>query len=207
MTPRPEHVHIYHITDVENLPRILAAGGLWSDVRMAQAQPATVIGYAHIKERRMKEIRVPCCGNRFVGEFVPFYFCPRSPMLYTLNRGNTGRPVGCQRSVVHLVSTVAAGIALGKPWAVSDGNAGAFHTSFDARLTALDGLDWAAIRATEWQGRTHQKMAEFLVADFFPWPSFVQIACHNETTAGQVRGLLQNQPHQPLVTVEPSWYY
>ena len=95
---------------------MLSAGGLWSDARMAQQQPATVIGYGHIKERRMKEITVPCCANRFVGEFVPFYFCPRSPMLYSLNRGNTGRSPGCQRTVVHLVSTVGESLwdALGR---------------------------------------------------------------------------------------------
>lgn len=58
----------------------------------------------------MTQTRVDCCGGRFVGEFVPFYFCPRSPMLFTVNRGNTGRPLGCQRAIVHLVSTLAAGI-------------------------------------------------------------------------------------------------
>jgi len=207
MTFRPEQIMIYHITNVENLPSILAAGGLWSDVRMAQQRSATVIGYGHIKERRMKEIRVPCCGDRFVGEFVPFYFCPRSPMLYTLNRGNTGLPVGCQRSVVHLVSTVEVGINQGKDWAVSDGNAGAFHTSFDATLDAIAGLDWESIHSPDWQGRTHQKMAEFLVADSFPWTGIHHIGCHNATVAGQVNALLQNQVHHPLVNVQPSWYY
>lgn len=207
MSARPEQITIYHITDLENLASILAAGGLRSDVRMAQQQPATVIGYGHIKERRMKEITVPCCRNRFVGEFVPFYFCPRSPMLYTINIGKTGRPVGCQRTIVHLVTTVEVGINLGKDWAVSDGNAGAFHTSFDAKLDAIAGLDWASIRATNWQGRTHQKMAEFLVADFFPWTGIQHIGCHNAKVAGQVSALLQNQFHQPLVNVQPTWYY
>ena len=50
MNVRSEQITIYHITDLENLASILAAGGLWSDVRMAQQQPATVIGYGHIKK-------------------------------------------------------------------------------------------------------------------------------------------------------------
>lgn len=207
MSLRPEQTAIYHITDVENLTSILTAGGLWSDARLAQKQPGTVIGYTHIKERRMKEIRVPCCQNRFVGEFVPFYFCPRSPMLYTLNRGNTGRPEGCQRTVVHLVSNVAEAIRLGRPWAVSDGNAGAFYTSFHASLEALADLDWSAIRANDWQGRPREKMAEFLMADTFPWTGIQAIGCHNAGVAGQVRDLLHNQTHKPLVSVQPGWYY
>src|SRR5262249_9808875 len=131
MNVRPEQVLIYHITDVENLPGILADQCVHSDKVMAERNP-TIIGYNHIKKRRLEEIRIPCCDYRFVGEFVPFYFCPRSPMLFTINRGNTGRPTGCQRTILHLVSSVGFGVGLGRAWAVSDGNAGAFHTSFYA---------------------------------------------------------------------------
>lgn len=165
MTLGPVQTLVYHITDVDNLPGILASGGLRADVAMANANPV-VIGYAHIKQRRMAEIRVDCCGGRFVGEFVPFYFSPRSPMLYTVNKGNTGRAAGCQRSIVHLVSTVAVGIAQNRAWAISDGNAAAFHTSFAADLAALNGLDWPTIHATQWQGKTHQKSAEFFGGRF-----------------------------------------
>jgi len=206
MVDHPEQVLIYHITDVENLPGILGEGGLHSDVAMAEKNP-TVIGYTHIKERRMKQIRVACCDGKFVGEFVPFYFCPRSPMLFTLNKGNTGRPAGCQRSIIHLVSRVELGIGLGRPWAVSDGNAGACHTFFYSTLAAIKALDWAAIRAKDWRLKTHQKSAEFLVADFFPWAGFQMIGCQNGDVAQRVRDLLQNQEHQPLVEVRPLWYY
>lgn len=197
---------IYHITDLENLQSILTDDGLCSDAAMAQRKP-TVIGYNHIKQRRLTEIRVPCCSNRFVGEFVPFYFCARSPMLYTINRGATGLPPGCQSTIVHLVSNVGAAIALGEAWAISDGNAGAFHTDFDADLRALDGLDWPAIRARNWRGRAHEKQAEFLVADFFPWTCIQQIGCHNSTVARQIKAMIQNYNHPPSVDVQPTWYY
>lgn len=205
MSHPPEHVLTYHITDVENLPGILAAGGLRSDAAMAGGNPK-VVGHAHIKERRMK-IRVPCCGGRFVGEFVPFYFCPRSPMLYTINLGNTGLPPGCQRTIVHLVSTVAAGVGLGRAWAISDGNAGAAYSQFFADVNALNGLDWPAIRATDWRGMTNQKSAEFLVADFFPWAGIQAVGCHNKEVAARVRDLAHSQHHRPAVAVEPGWYY
>ena len=206
MTLDPTKTLIYHITDVENLPGILAEGGLHSDAVMAQRHP-TVIGHDHIKRRRREELRVICCGMRFVGEFVPFYFCPRSPMLYTINLGNTGRPVGCQRSIVHLMSTVAVGVALGRAWAISDGNAGASYTSFYSGLDALESLDWDAIHATSWKSRTHQKSAELLVADFCPWAAIHKIGCHNGGVANQVAALLRDQPHRPLVETKPEWYY
>lgn len=206
MSHNPQQILIYHITDVENLPGILTSGGLRSDVAMAQNKP-TVIGYGHIKQRRMTEIQVDCCSDRFVGEFVPFYFCPRSPMLFTVNRGNTGRPPGCQRTIIHLVSTLATGMNQNSLWAISDGNAGAFHATFSSDLAALAGLDWAAIRATQWQGRTHQKSAEFLLADFFDWAGFHAIGCHNDETVQLVQNTLINHVHRPNVRVEPTWYY
>ena len=201
-----EKILIYHITDVANLPGILAEGGLLSDAIMAKRDPE-IIGYDHIKKRRLKEIPVPCCEWRRVGEFVPFYFCSRSPMLFTINKGNTGRPAGCQKSIVHLVSTMAAGIATGKAWAVSSGNAGAYHTTFSAKLDALDTLDWAAIRATQWQGMQHQKSAELLVADSFPWTAIKEIGCQNSATADKVRLVLADAAHRPAVAVKTNWYY
>ncbi len=182
MTLSPEDTPIYHITDIANLRDIVAGDGMRSDVSMAAFAPE-VIGYDHIKKRRATEIRVGCCGNRFVGEFVPFYYCPRSPMLYTINRGNTGRPAGCQRTILHLVSTVGIAINEATDWAISDGNAGAYHSLFYKDLKELERLDWPAIRATLWQGRTHQKAAEFLVADFFRWNGIQKIGCQNEKIA------------------------
>jgi hypothetical protein len=206
MSLAPEQILIYHITDVTNLPSILAAGGLRSDAAMSTASHQ-VIGYNHIKERRLKEIQVACCGGRFVGEFVPFYFCPRSPMLYTINQGNTGLSPACQSSIVHLVSTVALALGVGRDWAVSDGNAGARHTSFYANLNALDSLDWAAIRATDWRGRIHEKSAEFLVADFFPLTGIETIGCHNSTIVQQVQSIIAHHGWLPALNVEPNWYY
>lgn len=207
MPINPAEIAIYHITDVANLRSILAAGGLHSDAMMAQRDPAVIIGYDHIKRRRLEEITVDCCNNRHVGEFVPFYFCPRSPMLYTINRGNTGRPAGCQRTVVHLVSTLATGLALGRDWAVSSGNAGAYHTTFDNQLLAVATLDWDAIRALSWAGRQHQKMAEFLVADFFPFAAVQTIGCQNSEVAQEVSRILAESPHRPTVRVHTGWYY
>ena len=187
MALQPAQILIYHITDVTNLSTILTDGGLHSDAVMALRNP-TVIGYSHIKQRRLTQIRVPCCNHRFVGEFVPFYFCPRSPMLYTINQGATGLPQGCQATIIHLVGNVDTAVGLGQAWAISDGNAGAFHTSFDASLGALNGLDWPAIRASNWQGKTHEKSAEFLIEKFFPWTCIQQIGCHNSTVEQQGQG-------------------
>ena len=174
MNANPEQALIYHITDVENLPAILGDGGLYSEARMSERQPA-VIGYAHIKERRLKQIQVACCGGRFVGEFVPFYFCPRSPMLFTINKGATGRPQGCQRTIIHLVSRVIAGIGPGRTWAVSDGNAGHFTPCFSRAWRPSN--RWTGPRSGRPTGRGRRIRSRrsfwwrisFRGRDFRPW--------------------------------------
>jgi hypothetical protein len=198
---------LYHITDVDNLAQIVSGGGLLSDAGLA-AVPHQVIGYGHIKLRRMMEYRVPCCDDRFVGEFVPFYYCPRSPMLFTVNKGKSGRPAGCQVDIVHLVTSVAAALKLNRPWAISDVNAGAGYATFSNELDALETLDWAAIQADQWQGRMSAKQAEFLVLDRFEWSSISAVGCHNENTVARANAVLSQHagPH-PSVLVKRSWYY
>lgn len=206
MGQRPDVVWIYHITDIENLPRILAAGGLLSDKAMAGSDH-TVIGHDHIKLRRLTELRIPSCGGAFVGEFVPFYFCPRSPMLFTINRGNTGRPAGCQKTIVHLYSRFEVGTSLGRPWAIGDGNAGARHTQFMSDPRALDSLDWEAINAIDWKGKQHQKQSEFLVKEFFPWQSFVGIGCFDTHAEQLLKRTLDGAEHVPKIAIKRNWYY
>lgn len=173
---------------------------------MASRSPE-IISHDHIKRRRLTQLTVPCCGGAHVGEFVPFMFCTRSPMLYTINRGNTGRPAGCQSTIIYLVSSVAACIGTGHRWAISSGNAGAFHTTFSSDVAALDALDWAAIRATDWKGKPHQKSAEFLLADHFPWSATKEIGCQNQSVVNDVLALVATAAHSPPVSIQRSWYY
>jgi len=81
------NLKIYHITHVENLASILAAGCIDSDARrIGQDLANTTIGMDKIKERRL-ELGVDCHEGTKVGEYVPFYFCPRSIMLFLIYCG------------------------------------------------------------------------------------------------------------------------
>ena len=82
--PRPQPTRIYHITHVENLNSIIGNGGLLSDAGMiARGGPQVAVGMSEIKRRRL-ELALKCHAGDKVGEYVPFFFCPRSVMLWTL---------------------------------------------------------------------------------------------------------------------------
>lgn len=209
MSQMPSVPAAFHITDVANIAGIIAAGGLSSDARMPRDR-YTNIGYHHIKDRRLTQYLVNSVeGRPFVGQFVPFYYCPRSVMLFTVNCGNAGRPAGCQRSIVHLVCRVSVLGQSGRPWAISDGNAGAAHTSFFSDMSALQNLDWAAINSNYWSGVTHQKQAEFLVLDFVPWEAVEVVGCYDQQSLDQAAAAIaaSGNPHRPRLEIRKNWYY
>lgn len=207
---KPEEVLIYHITDASNLSSIIAAGGIFSDAKMQadppQGPPPTIIGYTDIKQRRM-HLKVTCCNNKTVGQFVPFYFCPRSPMLYTINMGNTGRAPGCQNTIVHLVSRLDRAIEYCKQWAITDRNAAESGASFFCNLSGLDKINWNAIEARIWKDVRSEKMAEFLAADFFPWSAIHHIGVENDDIRNQVEKMVETARVKPWIDIQPSWYY
>ncbi len=89
MTPPPAHPKIYHITHVDNLADIVVEGRLVSDAEMLRrGGPRAPIGMSGIKRRRVEEIEVTCHPGAKVGEYVPFYFCPRPVMLFVIFRAN-----------------------------------------------------------------------------------------------------------------------
>lgn len=206
----PSKIYIYHITDVSNLNSIIAQGGLKSDAALATQQATgqvNGIGYSHIKTRRLTQTKVDCCNGRFVGEFVPFYFCPRSPMLYTVNRGNTGKTIGSQATIVHLVSSMTIGMSQNRDWAFSDVSAATGYPNFFNDPKDLNQLDWEAIKSTNWSGKSTQKQAEFLVADHFDWSGVLGIGCMTPVVTSQVQQIIGQSTHLPVVKTKPNWYY
>jgi hypothetical protein len=216
MASVPENPRIYHITHVENLPAIIAGGGLVSDARMiARGGPAAAIGMSDIKRRRVEELEVSCHPGTKVGDYVPFYFCPRSIMLYVIHQANhpslTYR--GGQGPIVHLeapLRDVAAWAdAAGRPWAFSLSNAGATYAEFRASLAQLDQIDWKAVEATDFRPShiKEGKQAEFLVHDSVAWEQFVRIGVRSQRTRAQVESALSGTPHQPKLEIRGDWYY
>ncbi len=216
MSPAPVSPKIYHITHVDNLARMAREGVLWSDARRIDlGLEREVVGMSEIKKRRLTELQVKCHPGTMVGEYVPFYLCPRSIMLYILHRGNhpdvTYR--GGQGPIVHLVAdmraTVAWADAQGRPWAFSNRNAGAYLADFYDDLQRLDEVNWNAVEATGFRDSEVKegKQAEFLVFESFPWELVQEIGVIDLSVEAQVQALLQGSRHRPDLRVRRTWYY
>jgi len=210
-----DRAHIYHITPVDNLPSILADGGLWSDAAIiARGGPAATIGMSNIKQRRLR-LPVKCHPGDYVGEYVPFYFCPRSIMLFLIYRANHPELTyrGGQGPIVHLeadlLETVAWMEGEGRRWAFSLSNAGAVYTEFRNRLDQLGEVNWAAVAATDFREEQVKegKQAEFLVREFFPWHLVRRIGVESRSIQSRVLRELSGSEHRPVVEIRRDWYY
>jgi hypothetical protein len=209
-------IPLFHITHLANLSGIAAAGELWCDAVRAgkMASGASVVGIAHqhIKDRRAKKAVKEASGGT-LADYVPFYFAPRSPMLYTIARGNVVGYSGGQEQVVHLVTTVEAACALNKPWCFTDGHADMEISKQYGLLSSLDKIDWTIMNEIYWNDtiqdgdRKRRRQAEFLVHRTFPWTAFTEISVMSEKTAAEVRAALQVAKHKPKVVVRAEWYY
>ena len=213
--PAPANPKIYHIVHVDKLASIVADGLLFSDAELAQ-RPAkgTVIGMNNIKARRMNELVLASHPDLYVGQCVPFYFCPRSVMLFLIHRRNAELAYkGGQAPIVHLVAdlhtVVAWAQAEERRWAFTLSNAGSYYFEDRSDLAQLAEINWAAVRTNQWSGSPtkEQKQAEFLLEEQFPWNLIEEIAVYNQATGQQAMQAIAGAGHRPGVKIRAAWYY
>jgi hypothetical protein len=205
---------IYHITHINNLPSIIQHNGLYSDNLSNERglQPRS-IAHHHIKERRARRL-VPYAAGGTLADYVPFYFAPRSPMLFAIHRGQVPVYNKGQRDIIHLVSTVEAVLQSGVPFAFTDGHADIAYSQFFDNLDALaQHVDWSLMRERYWNNtaqdgdRKRRRQAEFLIYQHVPWALIQQIGVIDRQRQQQVEALIAQLAHCPQVLIQRNWYY
>ncbi len=195
---------------------IVRAGAIWSDrQRLDQGFKCEVVGMPTIKRRRLEEIEVTCVPGTTVGDYVPFYLCPRSIMLYIFYKKNhPDLPYkGGQEPIVHLQADMNACVAWAnrqkKPIAFSTSNAGSYTADFYNQKDDLNKIDWDSVNARDFRGRLTQerKQAEFLMHDCFPWSLVEHVGVFDQNRLMLANKAIVTSEHRPPVRVENSWYF
>jgi hypothetical protein len=206
--PAPKPTKLFHITAIANLSAICNAGALLSKNHGAAAG----INYQNIAHQGVQSARagraVPNPPGGVVHDFVPFYFAPRSPMLYAIHGG---RVVDCQyrqQDIVHWVTTVERVTANHQQYVFYDRNATLSFSQAYTNLALLDEvIAWDLLLAEPslggyckyWRSdenypdRMERRQAEFLLKDRVPLSDFLGIGVYDEIRANEVRGILAAQ--------------
>ncbi|BCK52534.1 hypothetical protein NWFMUON74_03060 [Nocardia wallacei] len=156
---------------------------------------------------------MPVGAGGFVADYVPFYFAPRSPMMYSIFKKNVDTYSGSDRELVYLRTTVETLIDQGLQPVFTDRNAALQVCRFTCDLAVVDTMiDWPLMGERIWKNtetdhdRVERRMAECLVHGKVPWSAFVEIAVCSQQTVDRVRladGLVDRTP----VSVRPAWYF
>ncbi len=164
---------VYRIEHYENLPYILRHG------MHTRNHPSTnpnhiFIGNVGLTNDRHTHVVRPIdhpTPEAFgtLGDYVPFYFGPRSPMLLNISTGFRGVPQRPQRDIVYLGCRAQTLMAACDRFAFTDGHGYDRFTTAYANPENLSQLEWDYIYARQWTsteehpGRFRCKQAEFLV--------------------------------------------
>lgn len=214
--PPPANPKIYHILHVDRLSSVITDSFLYSDAIINRRDPGgTVIGMDEIKRRRRQDLTLASHPGLHVGECVPFYFCPRSIMLFLISKRNHTNLAytGGQDPILHLEFDLqkVANWADGETqrWAITKGNAGSFYFEDSGSLNFLSELNWAAIQAKYWDESSikEHKQSEFLVEEQVAWHLVERIGVQNQGTRERVEASLTSSRHRPPVEIQSIWYY
>jgi hypothetical protein len=209
----PPQPKIYHIVHIDRLPSIIADGALWCDAEIVRRAPSgSTIGMNHIKQRRL-QLPLSSHHDLCVGDCVPFYFCPRSIMLYVIYRNHSELTYkGGQEPILHLKANLHNAVQWAmqnnKRWAFTLSNAGARYFEDRSNLSQLNEIDWGAVQARNWVSHKEGKQAEFLMEFSFPWHLVEYIGVYSHSVYRKVTSALSVVGnHRPQVEIKTDWYY
>jgi hypothetical protein len=158
----PDKIWLFRIVHQNNLAYLLANG-------LHVYNPHFVsIGNSTLIEQRA-DYNVPVVPpNGYLGNYIPFYFGYRSPMLYNIVTGYNGIQQYPQEEIVYLCCDLQDLVASGVEWCFTDGHAKNKTTQFFNNLKDLNKVDWNTVCAKEWRNteqdldHMRRKQAEFL---------------------------------------------
>jgi hypothetical protein len=117
-------------------------------------------------------MQLPNAGN--LGEYIPFYFGPFSPMLLMIKNGTPPVQQRPQEDIVYIISSVQAIKTAGLEYCFTDRQAKRALAGFYRNDEDLDKIDWDVVGLRQWnntsdyQDRMERKQAEFLVRHHVP---------------------------------------
>jgi len=216
-------IRLFHITAIKNLDDISRSGAiLCKSTNHAQGIAYQNIAHAGAQGARAGKA-VPNPPGGMIHDFVPFYFAPRSPMLYAINGGNVANCNLRQEDILHFETNVQQISQLGNDIVFYDRNA---TLRFSIPYTDISLLptvvDWSLITETpcrfckyfhnmpshsQYVDRMEKRQAEFLVKQRVPLTSIAKIGVMSQEAAKKVGIILAKAGIKLAVEVKTDWYF
>jgi hypothetical protein len=190
-----EVIKIYRMTHIKNIPHILKYGVTHKNSFNSNQNYVTIGDLSLIDTRNNKQVSID--NGDFLnlnlpaitlGNFTPFYFGIKMPMLYVMqNGGNFVEQATPAKDIIYLACSLLDVISSDINYYFTDGHATDGLTSFYDRTKINDLtniIDWNAVKAPFWGGQENlnakrKKQAEFLIQDDLPAHTIIGFGCYN----------------------------
>ena len=209
-----DKIWLFRIVHLDNLEYLLTYGMFHKD--HADADKSYInIGDSSLMQQRSEygvSINPP---NGLLGEYVPFYFGPLSPMLFNIKTGYRGITQRSQQDIIYICCNVMSVISNCKSWCFTDGHAKNAITTFYNNTTDLSNVDITLAYERYWSNndqdfdRMRKKQAEFLVKYHVPVECVSNIVVYNEPSKQRVEEIVGRLKRNIKVHQNPSnkYYY
>lgn len=206
----PKTIWLYRITHRDNLAHILQYGICRKGVRDANPDYKIIGRRDIIGSRTDHPVKIDGYGN--VGDYVPFYFTPKSIMLLNILTGYSVQklPPG---EIIFIVATVTKIVTCGNRYFFTDGQANTSISRHLHHLQELDRVDWEVISSGDFKksivdiDRPRRYQAEFLVEGHVPVNCMEAIVAYNESSATFVKKELARTDLLIPVYIKKSFYF
>lgn len=199
--------YAFRIVHIDNIPHILRHGITLPT--SAHANPRYVpIGDANVIAKRKGRM----IGGKSIGDYIPFYFGPRSPMLYIVQKGSSTVRQQRAEDIVYCAVSIETVISENLKGFFTDGHALSRMTQIHkiGKLKDIDQyVDYSDVYSTCWgyaddTDLKRRKEAELLLADDLPPEMIAGYVVCNE----QVRQrLIEMGINEQKVAVRAAYYY
>ncbi len=210
---RPDKALIFRITHRDNLPWLLR-NGLHSPSSSEQDPDFVSIGNPDLIARRAERV-VPVAPGGTLGDYIPFYFTPYSPMLLNIKTGYGGIPQHANDEIVILVSSLFKLAEESVAFVFTDRHAylKAADDAFSSDLADLGRIDFDLLRRRDFSrdpedpGKIERYQAEALAHRHVPVNALIGIVGSCRSTADAAKQLSAASGLDLTVLAKPNWYF
>ena len=199
--------YAFRITHIDNIPHILKNG------LVKAGSPLHDENYMPIGDPQIIGLRgdIEVKGYR-IGDYIPFYLGPRSPMLYVIQHGYNGVQRVEPEKIVYCVIRLDDLINNNIDCIFTDGHAVSFLTSFYSRdkLSSINEIvKFDDVYSSQWNSEEdldlkRRKEAELLIKNDLPVQFLRGFVVYNNKAKDFLieKGVADN-----MIAVMPSYYY
>lgn len=200
--------YAFRMVHISNIPHILEHGFVHKNSPYASKNYIPIGDTSVIEKRIQRNI----LGSKSLNDYIPFYFGPRTPMLYVVQKGYNGVQQHPPEDIVYCVIRIQDIINHKISCCFSDGHALTYITRFydQDKLQDIDNyIKLGDVYAEQWQieedrDLKRRKEAELLLEDEIPFSYIKGFVVYNEAAKERLQTL--GIDHNKII-IRPNYYF